>query len=251
MINNDVVAIIPARSGSKGVPKKNVKLLSGFPLLAYSIVAAKLSKQINRVVVSTDSQEFAQIARRYRAEVPFLRPAALSGDKSTDMDYMKHAIDWFLENEGRVAKYLVLLRPTTPLREPKIIDEAVKLIKRDKVATSLRSGHPAPESPYKWFVKGRRYFRAAFGLYSNDYINLPRQGFPAVYVPDGYVDIIKPSFVLKRNQLLGNRMLAFVSPACREIDTKEDYELLDFETKKNGGVIFNYLINCYGNKNKK
>lgn len=250
MTNNDVVAIIPARSGSKGVPIKNIKLLGGFPLLAYSVVAAKLSKQINRVVVSTDSQEFAQIAKHYGAEVPFLRPAVLAKDKSTDLEYIRHAINWFLKNERKIAEYFVILRPVTPLREPEIIDKAIRLIKRKKLATSLRSGHPAPESPYKWFTKKGQYFKAAFGKHSNDYINLPRQGFPTVYNPDGYVDVIKTSFVLKRNLLFGGRMLAFVSPVCYEIDTEEDFDWLSFGIDKKGSILLDYLKKHYGHKNK-
>ncbi len=115
---NNVIAIIPARSGSKSVTDKNIKLLSGHPLIAYSIVAAKLSKEIKRVVVSTDSEEYAEIAKKYGAEVPFIRPEIYSKDSSTDRDFFIHAMNWFKDNENTLPEYWVQLRPTTPLRNP-------------------------------------------------------------------------------------------------------------------------------------
>ena len=121
----EVVAIIPARSGSKSVAHKNIKLLSGHPLIAYSIAAAQLSKSIGRIIVSTDSEHYAGIAKKYGAEVPFIRPAKLSEDKSGDREFLEHAMEWMAENEGFQPEYWVHLRPTTPLREPRIIDEAI------------------------------------------------------------------------------------------------------------------------------
>ena len=97
---NDVVAIIPARSGSKSVAHKNIKLLSGHPLIAYSIAAAQLSKSIGRIIVSTDSEHYAGIAKKYGAEVPFIRPAKLSEDKSGDREFLEHAMEWMAENEA-------------------------------------------------------------------------------------------------------------------------------------------------------
>ena len=113
-----VIAIVPARSGSKGVKDKNLSSLGGYPLLAYSIVAAKLAKQINRVLISTDSEHYAETGRRYGAEAPFLRPAELSGDASTDRDFMLHAMQWMQKYEGQIPEYWVHLRPTTPMRSP-------------------------------------------------------------------------------------------------------------------------------------
>ena len=103
----DIVAIIPARSGSKGVPDKNIKLLAGKPLIAYSIASAQLTDNIQRVIVSTDSERYAEIASEYGAETPFLRPAELSVDSSTDYDVLKHTLDWLQVNEGFQPEYLV------------------------------------------------------------------------------------------------------------------------------------------------
>src|SRR3989338_10568956 len=136
-----VFAIIPARGGSKGVIKKNSKCFGGHPLIAYSIIAAKLCPSIDRVIVSTDSVEITEIAKRYGAEVPFLRPEAYAQDHSPDLDFIKHALDWFDRHEKNEPDFLVHLRPTTPLRDPELLTEAIGRIKNCSEATSLRSVH--------------------------------------------------------------------------------------------------------------
>ena len=109
-----IVAIIPARSGSEGIKNKNLVLLDNYPLIAYSIVLAKMVPQIDRVIVSTDSKRYAEISKKFGAEVPFLRPAKLSGNKSSDYDFMLHAVKWFEQNSN-LPEYFVHLRPTTLL----------------------------------------------------------------------------------------------------------------------------------------
>ena len=154
---SDIIAIIPARAGSKSLVDKNIKYLSGHPLIAYSIAAAKLSKKIDRVIVSTDSQKYTEIAKQYGAEVPFIRPDKISIDTAIDRDFLIHSMNWFEENENSVPEYWVHLRPTPPLRSIEIIDNAINEIMQDNNATSLRSGHKAPESPLKWFVKKEKF----------------------------------------------------------------------------------------------
>ena len=224
------------------MPKKNILPLIGYPLVAYSIAAAAISKQIERCIVSTDSEEIADTARRYGAEVPFLRPAEHAGDQSPDSAWVLHLIGWLEENEGRVPEFLVHLRPTTPLREPSVIDAAISEMKNRPGATSLRSAHPAPESPFKWFVRDESgYFKGILAGQSNEDINKPRQLFPDVYVPDGYVDILKTSFIRESGILHGEKMLGFISPQCHEVDTFEDFEFLQFEIERNGSFLYNYL----------
>ena len=126
------VCIIPARSGSKSVLKKNIELLAGYPLLAYSIIAARLSSKIQQTIVSTDSQEFADIARSYGADVPFLRPKEISRDDSLDIEYVRHALDWFQTHHGNQPEYIVILAPPTPLRDPVLIDAAIEKLIRNK-----------------------------------------------------------------------------------------------------------------------
>jgi len=148
---DSIYAIIPARAGSKGVKNKNIRCLAGYPMIAYSIAACKMSKQIERIIVSTDSEEYAKIARYYGAETPFLRPAEIAGDQSTDIEFMEHAIDWLAENEKTVPEYFVHIRPTYPLRQIRVIEEAISKMCEDVTATSLRSAHLASNTPYKWF----------------------------------------------------------------------------------------------------
>ena len=155
----NIVGIIPARGGSVGVPLKNIKNLNGYPLIKYTIQAALDSDSLDRIIVSTNSEKYADIARQYGAEVPFIRPERYSTDTSTDRDFLIHAMEWLKDNEDNVPEYWVHLRPTTPLRIPKIIDDAINIIIDDESSTSLRSGHKAPESPLKWFVKSDKYFK--------------------------------------------------------------------------------------------
>lgn len=234
-------AIIPARGGSKGVPKKNIRLLGGYPLIAYSIVAARLTNQIDRVVVSTDSDEIAEVSRHYGADVPFIRPYEYAQDRSPDGDFVVHAIRWFEENEGGVPDLLVHLRPTTPLRDPVIINMAITEIVKCPEATSLRSAHPCPESPFKWFLKREDGYFTGLQSDDMDVLNKPRQMFPTVYVPDGYVDILKTDFIKNSDSIHGNRVLAFISSFCREVDTLEDFEMLEFQVQREGSPLLTYL----------
>lgn len=239
-----MLAIIPARSGSKGVPEKNIKLIGGIPLLAYSIIIAKMTPNVERIIVSTDSEEYAKIARKFGAEIPFLRPTKISGDKSTDFELFSHALDWFKQNENYTPEYILHLRPTTPLREPLIIENAIKFfLENKKSASSLRSGHLAPESPFKWFLKdSNNYYMGLKEGLMPDEINQPRQSFPSVYVPDGYIDILKSSTILKTNTLHGDKMLVFESPFCIEIDTMDDFKYLEYQIENQESSILNYYF---------
>lgn len=236
MINT--VAIIPARSGSKGVIDKNVKLLAGKPLLAYSILAARLTDNIDRVIVSTDSEHYADIAREYGAEVPFLRPSEISGDNSTDYEWVKHALDWMQNEEGFIPTYLVHLRPTTPLRDPIYIRKAIELLKQNKNATALRSSHEMPQSSYKTLEIEDGYYKCiGTELLDLDEANRPRQQFKKTYDPNGYVDVYKSYFVIENGRLLGNRVLAYITPKIAEVDTLEEFDFLEYLVQKNPALI--------------
>ena len=235
---DEIIAIIPARSGSKSVLDKNIKDLNGFPVLAYSIAAAKLSKKINRVIVSTDSNYYASIAERYGAEVPFLRPPKYSGDKSLDRDFFIHAINWFKDHESKFPKNWVHLRPTTPLRNPSVVDDAIDYFQINPKATSLRSGHIAPESPLKWFFKEDKYFKC---LGDFELSNQPKEIFRETYIPNGYVDIINSSEVINSKNIHGEYILGFKSPTVTEIDSIEEFEYISYQIKKKGSLLLNYL----------
>ncbi|MFC1674279.1 cytidylyltransferase domain-containing protein [Candidatus Omnitrophota bacterium] len=238
-----IYSVIPARGGSKGMPEKNIKSLRGYPLIAYSIIASKLSSRIDRTIVSTDSQKIADVALSYGAEVPFLRPAEIAQDHSSDLEFIRHAINWFKEKEGAVAGLLVQLRPTTPLRIPSEIERAIAYIKVRQDASSLRSAHELSEPPQKMFqIDEKSFFK---GFFPNDsrpeYYNLPRQSFSKAHHPNGYVDIIKTNFVLQNNSLHGSKILGFITSFATEVDRPEDFSYLEYQLHKYGNPIYEYL----------
>ena len=238
---NKVIAIVPARSGSKGIPDKNIKDLGGFPLLALSIAAAKLAG-INKVWVSTDSEEYAKIAVRFGGEVPFLRSKKISSDTSSDYEFMLHAMNWHKKEFKSLPEYWVHLRPTTPLRDPKIIQEAVRIITENDSLDSLRSAHEVPESPFKWFLKDENnLFQGLREDLTPEKVNEPRQNFPKVYNPNGYVDIVKASHVLNSSNLHGKDMYVLESPNVSEIDTVEDFEFIKYQLTRIGSPLLKYL----------
>lgn len=144
--NQKIVAIVPARGGSKSIPKKNVRLLGDAPLLAYSIAAGLQSAYVDRVIVSTDSEEIAEVALAWGAEVPFLRPSELAEDDTTDFPVFEHALRWLEENERYRADMVVQLRPTSPLRPPRLPDEAIEIMARRPDADSVRCVTPSGQN---------------------------------------------------------------------------------------------------------
>jgi CMP-N,N'-diacetyllegionaminic acid synthase len=230
-----VLALVPARGGSKGVPGKNVKPLAGHPLLAYAIKAGLEAQEVDSVVVSTDSQEIADVARSYGAAVPFLRPAELATDAAGDLDFLAHAL------EELAPETIVLLRPTTPLREPPLIDEAVRMLAARADATSVRSVHELAEPPQK--MLGIEDGLLA-GLFPHDprpeYYNLPRQSFAPAYHPNGYVDVLRAE-TIRGGLVYGPRALAFVTPHAVEVDRLEDFEYLEFVVSRSRYTILDRL----------
>lgn len=228
-----VVALVPARAGSKGVPDKNVRLLGGHPLIAYSVKAGVHARNVDRTLVSTDSREYSEIARQYGAETPFLRPSAFATDQSTDYEFVVHALDWFEQNERRVPDYIVQLRPTTPLRQIAVVEAAVDAMLKNAEATALRSVHEMSETAYKCFeIDGDRLKCVGSGSFELEAANRPRQDFPKTYHANGYVDVLKTSFIRAQRQIHGNRVAAFVTPAAVEIDAQADFDLLEFQIQR-------------------
>ena len=146
---NKILAIIPARSGSKSVPHKNIRLINGKPMLAYSIEHAKKSKYINRIILSTDSENYAEIGKEYGAEVPFLRPDEYATDTALDIDVFYHCLDFLKKEEGYIPDIVVQLRPTYPIRNVDDIDAMIELLLENPEADSVRSIAPAKEIAYK------------------------------------------------------------------------------------------------------
>lgn len=230
-----VVALIPARQGSKGVLNKNIRDVGGHPLIAYSVVAAKICRGIDRVIVTTDSPEIAEVAVAYGAEAPFLRPAEYADDASPDIDYISHAIRFLGQFEGNVPEYIVQLRPTTPLRDPALMAKAIEAIQEAGEVTSLRSVQELPEPPQKMMGIENGVL---VGLFPDDprpeYYNLPRQSFPPAYLPNGYIDIVRSAYVMEKGLLYGPKVQAFITPPSLEIDTVEELEQLQLIVDSKG-----------------
>ncbi len=240
--HGEVWAIIPARGGSKGVPRKNIKKMGGYPLIAYSIAVCKMSRIISRIVVSTDDEEIATIAKEYGAEVPFIRPKEAAGDNSTDYEFMDHAITWFADNEGFVPEFFAHIRATTPIRDSKIVDDAIEKFMNAPMFTSLRSAHKASESPYKWFLKNENgTFGSAMDELDNETINNSRSSFQDFYIPDGYVDVLRTEYIIKNKKLHGGMMMAYESPPCTEVDTIEEFDYLEYQLKNKECILTEYM----------
>lgn len=239
----DVLAVIPARSGSKGVPHKNIAPVEGHPLLAFSIAAAKLAG-IERVIISTDSIDYAQIATKYGGEVPFLRPEALATDSSTDSDFMVHLLRELSRTEGQLPDLVVHLRPTSPLRKVDDVSNAIEVLRNTRHASSLRSAHRAVESPFKWFCRDENGFFVGVDprLTPSD-VNRPRQEFPPVFIPNGSVDVLRSQQVLSTADLHGDRMLVYETEALIEIDERFQLEELQRVAASNGSPLKDFLDN--------
>jgi len=224
-----VVALIPARSGSKGVKNKNLLNLGGAPLIAWSIKCGQSVSKIQRTIVSTDSLEYAEIARNFGAEVPFIRPRSISLDASTDLEFILHALDFF-KNEGRTPDYIVHLRPTTPLRDTSVVERAIAIAILNKESMSaMRSVHEMSETAYKCFEISQNgnlvtVFNRQDAL---DGSNLNRQSFPKTYSPNGYVDVLVPKKILSSGYLHGNNVMPFLTDKAHEIDTLDDFKYLE------------------------
>ena len=218
-----LIAIILARGGSKGVPRKNIKTLNKIPLLAYPIIAAQGSKFISDIYVSTDDVEIKDVALKYGAKV-IDRPSKFAQDESMDIDVMRHAVVYL----NHYVDDIVHLRATTPMIEPHILDDAIEYFLQNDDCTGLRSAHEAPETAYKSFKKNGNYWGGLFDhQLEGDYYNLPRQSLTKTYHPNGYIDIVRPKQFMKSDNLHGDKMLAFITPFTHDIDTLDDFKILE------------------------
>ncbi len=228
----NVLALIPARGGSKNPPKKNIKPFQGRPLIVHTIEQGLQSETIGRVIVSTDSDEIAQIARDAGAEVPFLRPAEIAGDHSTDIECFQHALKWLADNEQYRADVVVHLRPTAPLRPVAMIDEAVRKLIANPSADSVRSVIEAPQTPYKmWRIDGEQLTPLLKHPEFTEPYNMPRQGLPTVYWQNAYIDVTRYSTVMDKNSMTGETILPLVMDADHDVDIDSQADLDRAEAK--------------------
>ncbi|WP_346939223.1 acylneuraminate cytidylyltransferase family protein [uncultured Clostridium sp.] len=233
-MNKEILAIIPARGGSKGVPRKNVRELNGRPLIGYTIEAAKKSNRVSRVVVTTEDIEIATVSREYKAEVPYLRPDELSQDNSPTMECVLHMLNYLEKTEGYVSDYVLLLQCTSPLRNHSHINEAIdKLLNSDY--DSIVSVCEAEVNPYwanifegdklKYFIEeGRKITR--------------RQELPNVYRMNGAIYLIKTEVLKKQKTFEPEEVMGYImdSYSSVDIDTEMDFKIAEAIIKECGDV---------------
>lgn len=235
MFDHIILAVIPARGGSKGIPRKNIKSLAGKPLIAYAIEEAQKSIYINRIIVSTDDKEIAEVAKKFGAEVPFMRPAKLAKDKTTDLPVFQHALKYLYENENYKPDIIAHLRPTAPLRTYRHIDMGIKML-IDSNADSLRSVCPAPKHPCKmWKIMDNTL--TAFlpeHICGKEAYNKNRQQLPSVYIQNGSVDISRWNTIMNKNSMTGDFILGLLMKEedSVNIDTELDFWLAEFILQK-------------------
>jgi CMP-N,N'-diacetyllegionaminic acid synthase len=229
-MTNPVLALIPARGGSKGVPRKNVMLVAGKPLIAYSILQARASQRVDRVIVSTDDEEIAEVSRQWGAEVPFMRPAEFAQDLSPDIDVFRHALTWLKTHEGYEPDLVVHLRPTGPVRRVELIDLAIDLLVNHPDSDAVRSVSVALQTPYKmWRISPNGHLDPLLRLEgSPDCQSMPRQMLPILYWQNGYVDVIRPRAILEKNSMWGDRAVPFiVDEPLFELDYPENIPAIE------------------------
>jgi YrbI family 3-deoxy-D-manno-octulosonate 8-phosphate phosphatase len=229
MVTPEVLALIPARGGSKGIPRKNIRPFAGHPLIAYSIAAARQAETVTRVVVSTDDDEIAAVAREYGAEVPFLRPPELAQDDTTDLPVFQHALRWLADHEGYHPEVVVQLRPTSPVRPPGLVDAAVRLLLAHPEADSVRGVVPAGQNPFKmWRIDPERGCLQPLLTLPGvpEPYNAPRQSLPPVFWQTGHIDAIRARTILEKNSMSGTVILPLqIDPRYTvDIDTPTDWQ---------------------------
>lgn len=217
-----IVGVITARGGSKAIPRKNVKVVGGKPLIAWTILAAKESSALSRVVVSTDDSEIAEVSARWGADVPFTRPASLAQDLSSHIDVVLHTLDWLEQNESVRPTYVMLLQPTVPFRSADDIDHAAEIAYQTD-ADSVVSVYPSERHPFlsKQITEEGRLRDFVFRIESD----LPRQTLPPAYTLNGAIYLIKPHILKQRHSWYSENTYAYVMPAERSMDIDNEWDL--------------------------
>jgi CMP-N,N'-diacetyllegionaminic acid synthase len=233
-----VVALIPARQGSKRVPGKNVRLLNGHPMLAYTIAAAIESGVFESVMVSTDSDEIADIAQHYGAEVPFLRPQAYAGDTSPDIEWLEHALAE-LRKQGRRWDCFSLLRPTSPFRMAATIQRAWATFTAQEGVDSLRAVEKCAQHPGKmWVVRGERMFPLLpFGPAERPWHSTPYQALPPVYVQNASLEIAWCRVVFERRTIAGDVLVPFLTEGYEGFDINDPTDWMVAERLLADGAV--------------
>lgn len=227
----NILAIIPARGGSKGIKRKNLIQIANKPLIVYSIEHAFASKSVNRVIVSTDDEEIREISLRHKAEVPFLRPKELAEDHVLDHPVFEHALNFLKEKENYSPQIIVHLRPTAPYRKPEWIDEAVSLLIKNSTADSVRSVSEPQQHPYRIFRIGEDGF--LFPIMKHEHPSpylLRRQDLPRMYYYNCVIDVTKPGTIFLKKSMVGDKIFPYIMNPDEviDIDSPRDYAIARF-----------------------
>ena len=214
-----IIALIPARGGSKSIPLKNIKVFAGKPLICYSIEMALQSQMIDRVIVSTDSLQIGEIAKAAGAEVPFLRPEEFARDDTVDFPVFEHCIEWLKEKENYEPDIIVHLRPTSPLRSKKMVEASIQKLIDDPKADSVRAICEPSQNPFKmWTLSNAGYLNPLVQTDIHEQYNQPRQVLPQVYWQNGYVDVTRRKTITEKKSMTGERIRPLIVDSSNIID---------------------------------
>lgn len=219
-----VLGLIPARGGSKGIPRKNLVDVGGMPLIAHSIIPALRAKRLSRLIVSTDDKEIAAVAREYGAEVPFMRPAELASDDAKTLPVVQHALLAMEKEEGRVYDAVALLQPTTPLRTTEDIDDGIELLLATGSGSVVSVVDVGPHHPYRMVSiteegKLKRFVDQGFDDMR------PRQELPSVYIRSGDLYIVRRHVIMELETLIGDDCQAYIVPNARAVNIDTSFDL--------------------------
>jgi len=215
----EVLAIIPARAGSKGLAMKNIMKINDKPLIEYTIHAAKKSKFVDRIIVSTDSEKIAKIAKSLGVEVPFLRPKKIAQDQSSNYQVVNHALDFLEKNESYIPKMIVLLQPTNPLRTSKTIDRGIRSLKNSDADTVV-SVKTVKHHPYSSFWKKDGFLKP---FKNNFYEFRRRQSRPPLYHNTGDLFIFWHKTLKKFNSFYGKKIKPMI--------ISDDFATIDIDSE--------------------
>jgi CMP-N-acetylneuraminic acid synthetase len=225
----EILALIPARGGSKRIPRKNIRELWGKPLLAYSVEVALRSKVIGRVICTTDDPEIAEIARQYGAEAPFIRPRELAADRSSDAEFYLHAIAWLRDHESYCPDIIANFRPTSAMRRVELVDEIIRTLIGRKDVDSIRTVSRSPISLFKLRTIDPRsgLIECPVAVPREGPFHIARHPLPESFLLNDYLDATWVEAVLRTRSSLGQTMLPYILDECPiDLDTEEDWKKL-------------------------
>lgn len=227
-----MIALIPARGGSKGIQRKNIKKLGDQPLIAYTIKAALNSRSIDKVVVSTDDEEIAEIAKKYGAEVPFMRPSELAGDHSKAQDVYLHAVEFMRDHYGMDIEKFVVLLPTVPFRTEAHIESAIELFNKSKAETLISIKRI--ETPVTWLLRADERGRITNAGFDAENASGNRQENRSYYVPNGAIYILDYELLKTQGTYYSDNTVGFLMSEkdSIDIDTIDDFEYAEFELQR-------------------